>query len=552
MSPSTRLVFRLGCVLQAVFMLSLQIAPLAQAATLVSQQTQTQSVSSSPTQLSGYDATKALLDGSTTTATATTTVQNTAVQGLSTGRVLFVSTTGLDSNNGSETAAWKTLKYAVSQLKAGDTLYIQEGTYNETVDLTTSGTATSGIYIVGLGNVVIDNTGAYYYDSAIDTNNQSYVNIRNLKITNSRGIQVTGGQYVNISGISSDKAQFCVLMKNAAFVTITNCTAVNSRHAFRGEGTTHDVTMDNIKASGSQDVYTGMDMNYLNGDGVIMESDTYNITITNMESFNHWDAGLDIKSDNVVLKNIVSYGNKNGLKLWGANISLENVLVYDTKFQANTTLPEGIGVNIRSGSVKMKNVTIADSDGTDIKVNTGATLNLENSIVVRKYATGKLLEKYGTMTEKGVVWFRQGKTTPDFTIATGSLWVDPQFVDWAAKDFRLKSTSPALALGTNPAPGALPVAPMLNPYINGIYDNKEVSGVIFVTANPEWADKAKNANYYIDGRKIGPQYTKPYQMGGEDGYDTTKLANGWHTLEGYLTLYNNTKVKFTIKFYVNN
>src|SRR4051812_48525845 len=41
----------------------------------------------------------------------------------------YVSTTGNDRNAGTIGAPWLTLRYAVSRLKAGDTLYIRGGTY---------------------------------------------------------------------------------------------------------------------------------------------------------------------------------------------------------------------------------------------------------------------------------------------------------------------------------------------------------------------------------------------------------------------------------------
>ena len=46
---------------------------------------------------------------------------------------------GSDTNNGSATKPWKTVAYAVKQLRAGDTLYLRGGTYYERVYLTESG-----------------------------------------------------------------------------------------------------------------------------------------------------------------------------------------------------------------------------------------------------------------------------------------------------------------------------------------------------------------------------------------------------------------------------
>ena len=47
------------------------------------------------------------------------------------------SASGGDNNNpGSISSPWETITYALTQLSAGDTLYLREGTYRETVTIT--------------------------------------------------------------------------------------------------------------------------------------------------------------------------------------------------------------------------------------------------------------------------------------------------------------------------------------------------------------------------------------------------------------------------------
>ena len=43
----------------------------------------------------------------------------------------YVSKTGNDSNPGTEASSFKSIKHGVSQLSAGDTLYVKAGTYGE-------------------------------------------------------------------------------------------------------------------------------------------------------------------------------------------------------------------------------------------------------------------------------------------------------------------------------------------------------------------------------------------------------------------------------------
>lgn len=54
---------------------------------------------------------------------------------------------GADTNAGTEAAPWKTLKHAVRQLRAGETLLVRGGVYHEHIALTQSGTADAPITI---------------------------------------------------------------------------------------------------------------------------------------------------------------------------------------------------------------------------------------------------------------------------------------------------------------------------------------------------------------------------------------------------------------------
>lgn len=60
------------------------------------------------------------------------------------GNVFYVSTNGSDSNPGSIEAPWRTIQYAAEQLKAGETVLVRGGVYEESITITSSGSASAG------------------------------------------------------------------------------------------------------------------------------------------------------------------------------------------------------------------------------------------------------------------------------------------------------------------------------------------------------------------------------------------------------------------------
>jgi chitinase len=76
------------------------------------------------------------------------------------GTAYYVAKTGSNSNAGtSPSSAWLTISYAATHVAAGDTVYVGAGTYNESVPITTSGSASAPIIFDGQGRAIVDGTG---------------------------------------------------------------------------------------------------------------------------------------------------------------------------------------------------------------------------------------------------------------------------------------------------------------------------------------------------------------------------------------------------------
>ena len=489
------------------------------------------------------------------------------------GRTFYVAKSGSDQSDGSETSPWKTIQRAVSQLQAGDTVIVSEGTYAESVQIRSSGVEDGWITIQGEGTVVLDGAGLGSGKSGFDTNGNDYLRVLNFTVNHfsASGIQADPGtNYLEVDGLNADGNGYAVRLETASNVTVRNAVAVNSNNAFRAYGASRDLLFENIETYNSRDNFSGMNPDYLNGDGFILESNVSNVTLRNVISANNWDAGFDIKASNVLIENALTYGNKNNFKTWGENIVIKSSLSTGAKrqFREDGTSVEGNGITVEDGSTFLINVTLADNEDHEIQIYSGGRLDLRDSIVARRNITGRLFESDGTFTDGGVLWYNTALSAPDFKISTAGFWADPGFVNWSGNDYHLKETSPALdfgdsgnlsgydldgnprVVGTANDLGAYEIQTDVPAKFKGLANGDAVTGKIIVEPDPVFWPSVQNVTYYVDGRKITSTSSKPYRLGGSGGYDTSKLSKGVHKLTVEVQISKKEKVKYMIVFKV--
>jgi hypothetical protein len=102
-----------------------------------------------------------------------------------------VSTTGADSNPGTQTAPWRTIQHAADTVRAGSTVNVRGGVYEELVSIKASGNATDGFITFRSypGETAVLDAEHFAPDgrSAIWTiHNKSYVRIEGFEVRNYR------------------------------------------------------------------------------------------------------------------------------------------------------------------------------------------------------------------------------------------------------------------------------------------------------------------------------------------------------------------------------
>jgi Protein of unknown function (DUF1565) len=122
---------------------------------------------------------------------------------------LYVSTTGNDSNPGTQTAPWRTIQHAADSVRAGSTVNVQGGIYEELVSINVSGNATEGFITFRSypGETAILDAGHFTpsgRQGVLTIHNHSCVRIEGFEIRNFR----TAEHRLNPLGISINWGRF--------------------------------------------------------------------------------------------------------------------------------------------------------------------------------------------------------------------------------------------------------------------------------------------------------------------------------------------------------
>ena len=123
------------------------------------------------------------------------------------GSTFYVSKSGSNSNSGSYTAPWLTIQHAASTVTAGATVYVETGTYNESVNFPNSGTSSNPITFANYPGetATIDGTGLTVSGTQglINIVNGSYITINGFQIQNyttSKAAATPAGIWITGSG----------------------------------------------------------------------------------------------------------------------------------------------------------------------------------------------------------------------------------------------------------------------------------------------------------------------------------------------------------------
>ncbi|MGH8651006.1 MAG: choice-of-anchor Q domain-containing protein, partial [Gammaproteobacteria bacterium] len=371
-----------------------------------------------------------------------------------------------DSNPGTEVLPWKTIQKPANMLVAGDTVYIKQGTYTATtptIQLKNSGTASGSItYSAYPGH----ENKAILNGAGIEMIGKSYIKVSGLRIQNAlkaNGFHVVGpGSQFTISG-------------NDTYNTLGSGIGVygNSDFSKPSDSVLTDIILENNKIEKANEggyaenitIANGVDRFEVRGNELFNPADNENLG----------GEGIDVKSgvqNGKIHHNIITGPTRDRTAIYVdafdryvKNVEVFNNIVYDTNTAGIIVAferPGGVVDNIKIyNNVLYGNglggVAVHDFGYTNGTINNISVMN--NTIygnghkvghhargiwVNTQIATNMVIRNNIVYKNEDTFYLNNPGIVVDHNLTT-----DPQFINEAAKDFHLKSTSPAVNTGSS-------------------------------------------------------------------------------------------------------
>ncbi len=269
---------------------------------------------------------------------------NVCIEELSTGDYF------VDDNPNSDATPPMRIQAAMDNVVAGNTVFVEAGTYAERVSITKSVTLDGA----GMASTFLNGSGLVGMGSGISiSNNVTNVTIQDLRVQN----YALGG---------SNDAGIAALLSNNN-LTVKNCEVDNNAGGRGGvyvNGPVNTVMIDGVKShdhpSGSRGI-------------VVWNGFKQNITIQNCEVYNNNCCGIELQdgtASGVTIQNNNVHDNwDNGLGITGLtsgagpNLIFQNTVEDNGRFGIEIKLPNGTGATSGDGSILVddNDVTITSS-----------------------------------------------------------------------------------------------------------------------------------------------------------------------------------------------
>ena len=349
------------------------------------------------------------------------------------GNTYYVAKTGSDSATCTQAQSVNTPKLTIGAgllcLSGGDTLIIKVGTYTEGIEgnAIPSGISNGQRTIVqaAAGETVIIN-GANSSGYTVTIENKDYITLDGIIFDGANATVDRAVINMGTRGATGDPGVHYITVQNGIVRRMgANSLDCIETHGYPS-GLSSNLVFKNLEVygCGSSRLYHGI---YLNSRDSIVED-----SVIHDNAFGHgihiYSSDGTLNASNNVFRNNRIYGNGSfciGLYSGSNNIAYNN-LCYGN---GGNTGSGGIRTDYGSVNAKIYNNTIYNNSGNAIWIGAGAA---------------------NTIVQNNIGWANGSdgvRNEGTATIVSNNLFTDPSFVNSAAADFHLQSTSPAINAG---------------------------------------------------------------------------------------------------------
>lgn len=388
----------------------------------------------------------------------------------------YVTKNGNDNNTGTEESPWLTITKATNTLVAGDTVLIKEGTYNENVLIKNSGSPGKIITFTAYpgDSVTIDGKGLSVdmYDGLVQIPGSSYVKLSGLRVINSgfTGIMVGRDYETNAlpSNIILEKnfigntASSAIYVEDGKDITIDG-NEITKAQTLEGLSQRNHETISLVNVNGFEIKNNKLYQN--NAESIDVKDGSSNGRIHHNDISLHQSAGIYIdawsrtSSDIEIFSNIIHDGRDSGR---GIALAVENggVLKNIQAFNNLIYRNAATGVDISwyskghvdniliAGNTIYNNGLVNDwGGGISVDYNSATNVTIRNNIVSKNNHYSIQVRDAAAVVDHNLIDGYIGEQYE--TKGSYSIEGDPQFVNPANADFHLKSTSPAIGVGSS-------------------------------------------------------------------------------------------------------
>jgi hypothetical protein len=242
-----------------------------------------------------------------------------AVESSSAGITYYVNNSWLgasDSNTGlsnTNTTAWKTVQKAANTMVAGDTCWVQSGTYNESVTISSSGTDGNLISFKGVGRPVINKTDGAA--AAVISISGAWINFTGFNISAKDSSFEAGNVGIRLaSGSNNSTVHDNIIITDSG--TGVNFVTGGANHSTISDNVIYTGYRHGVRGAGGPWMHITIENNTIHADRYLQHKNNGNSCGINLYSSVGKSTDIDIISNDIyscgyaAIK--VGYGNKIG------------------------------------------------------------------------------------------------------------------------------------------------------------------------------------------------------------------------------------------------